>query len=340
MRLRYPGAIFQINRFPQPITLPEIGVSGLESSPALSSPPLSPDLQQQIGLHVRTEGDANVKFFGGLKKGLSAFDRVTTPEGKVVLLLFLILIFTIIFGIGYELISDAYDNYHANHLSAIEHLRIAQELCHESSGVFLCPEPNADQAISHLQKIPPNASEYSEAAKLLTSISSFREKEVASQERLKQERSAQIAKDEADRARLVSQSEDESRRQWLRNIGGEAHDKFTCGTSAENLAIISFDFGHYWWTDDGRCAEQQQKQKDYWQQLQQAQEERERQKQEEEQKKRDEDAEFDSYWPSTFRVDTDMDSFWLPNEERTCQTYPDDKGHVARCGLQYKRITS
>ena len=36
-----------------------------------------------------------------------------------------------------------------------------------------------------------------------------------------------------------------------------------------------------------------------------------------------------SYWPTTIRVDTDMDSFWLPDEERTCQTYPNDKGRIA-----------
>jgi hypothetical protein len=36
-----------------------------------------------------------------------------------------------------------------------------------------------------------------------------------------------------------------------------------------------------------------------------------------------------SYWPTTVRVDSDMDSFWLNNEERTCQTHPDDNGRVA-----------
>jgi TPR repeat protein len=36
-----------------------------------------------------------------------------------------------------------------------------------------------------------------------------------------------------------------------------------------------------------------------------------------------------SYWSTRIRVDTDMDSFWLPDEERTCQTYPSDKGKVA-----------
>jgi hypothetical protein len=48
-----------------------------------------------------------------------------------------------------------------------------------------------------------------------------------------------------------------------------------------------------------------------------------------EQKGRDENAQLSSYWPTTIRVDTDMDSFWLNDEERTCQTYPDAKGRVA-----------
>lgn len=38
---------------------------------------------------------------------------------------------------------------------------------------------------------------------------------------------------------------------------------------------------------------------------------------------------IDDYWSTTLRVDTDMDSFWLKDEERTCQTYPDEKGRVA-----------
>ncbi len=52
------------------------------------------------------------------------------------------------------------------------------------------------------------------------------------------------------------------------------------------------------------------------------------QRQVERQEKRDEDAQASSYWPTTIRVDTDMDSFWLPDEERTCQTFPDVKGRV------------
>ena len=47
------------------------------------------------------------------------------------------------------------------------------------------------------------------------------------------------------------------------------------------------------------------------------------------QKNRNEDAQIHSYWATTVRVDTDMDSFWLPDEERTCQTFPDNKGRVA-----------
>jgi DNA-binding response OmpR family regulator len=47
------------------------------------------------------------------------------------------------------------------------------------------------------------------------------------------------------------------------------------------------------------------------------------------QQTRDADAELSSYWPTTLRVDTDMDSFWLNNEERVCKTYPNDKGRVS-----------
>jgi hypothetical protein len=34
------------------------------------------------------------------------------------------------------------------------------------------------------------------------------------------------------------------------------------------------------------------------------------------QRKPNDGSAFDSYWPTTNRVDTDMDSFWLLNEER------------------------
>ncbi|MHB8301546.1 MAG: hypothetical protein ACYDC6_01720 [Acidobacteriaceae bacterium] len=89
-----------------------------------------------------------------------------------------------------------------------------------------------------------------------------------------------------------------------RNSSGQVHDPFTCATSTDNRPIISFDNGLHWWRDDGRCAEQLQK-------------------------NRDEDAEKYSYWSTTLRVDTDMDSFWLPDEERTCQSYPGENGEVS-----------
>ena len=111
-------------------------------------------------------------------------------------------------------------------------------------------------------------------------------------------------KEQPDAARLANESEQQSREQMLRNVEGTFHDSFTCATSTQNTPIMSFDNGHYWWADDGRCAARLQK-------------------------KRDEDAQPWSYWPTTIRVDTDMDTFWLANEERTCQTYPDDKGRVA-----------
>jgi hypothetical protein len=36
-----------------------------------------------------------------------------------------------------------------------------------------------------------------------------------------------------------------------------------------------------------------------------------------------------SFWPSTVRVQTDMNSSWLDQEERVCVSYPDDHGTVA-----------
>lgn len=49
---------------------------------------------------------------------------------------------------------------------------------------------------------------------------------------------------------------------------------------------------------------------------------REAEKEDRMQRKRDEAAEFSSYIPTKLRVDTDMNSFWLDQEERTCQSYP------------------
>ncbi len=104
----------------------------------------------------------------------------------------------------------------------------------------------------------------------------------------------------------------DSQRLWLAidqqvaqgNLQGQIHNRYSCTNSTENQPIISFDDGHSWFKDDGRCAARMQR-------------------------RRDEDAQLHSYWSTTIRVDTDMNSSWLPDEERTCQTYPDEKGRVA-----------
>ena len=83
-------------------------------------------------------------------------------------------------------------------------------------------------------------------------------------------------------------------------VQGPTQATYKCATSTKGQTIISLNNGATWQQDDGRC-----------------------------QKRRDEDAGLNSYWPTTLRVDTNMDSFWLPGEERTCQSYPDDSGGVS-----------
>ena len=91
-------------------------------------------------------------------------------------------------------------------------------------------------------------------------------------------------------------------------ICGTGHPS-SCATRTDagpcaSQPIMSIDNGSTWQWDDGRCAAKAQA-------------------------KRNSDAELSSYWPTKVRVDTDMDSFWLNREERTCETYPDAKGRVA-----------
>jgi hypothetical protein len=52
------------------------------------------------------------------------------------------------------------------------------------------------------------------------------------------------------------------------------------------------------------------------------------------QEQRDENASLDSYWPTTLRVVTNMNSFWLDQEERMCWSVPNGEGKVAivTCG--------
>jgi hypothetical protein len=211
-------------------------------------------------------------------------------------------------------LSDAYSAYEFNHLSSAEHLRLAQEACHSKQYGTICVD--SAEALPHLNKISRDAPEYGEATKLLDIIQ-LQEKNAA-----ERERQAAAARGAA-LVRLANQSEQESREQIQRNIAGTAHDSYKCSTSTTGTTIFSFDNGHYWWPDDGRCAAEKEKAEQQRQSEQRAAHERA-------QRQRDEDAGLFSYWPTTLRVNTDMDSFWLNNEERTCQTFPDDKGRVTR----------
>lgn len=109
--------------------------------------------------------------------------------------------------------------------------------------------------------------------------------------------------------------EEVSRYHMLQNVQGEAHDAFTCATSTDSQPIMSFNGGRSWWRDDGRCAAREQRQ-------------------------RDDDAQVHSYWSTTVRVDTDMDSTWLPQEERSCQSVPGGQGRVAAVHCDGGRVTN
>jgi hypothetical protein len=246
--------------------------------------------------------------FSALKRGLSAFNKATPPNVKLFLVLFAscVALFVLV------VVSDWYDNYKAAHLSSADQLERAEAICPKvGRSAFACSSADPDNAISHLGKIPKGAPEYGQAAEMTSSLRAWQQ--------LLQKRLGEAL---AEQHRIANQSNEEASQQYLRNTAGEARDRFECGTSMESTPIMSFDYKHHWWADDGRCAAQEEAQ-------QQAKQEAERQQREAEQKKLDEDAQLESYWPTTLRVDTDMDSFWFNDEERTCQTYPDSKGRVA-----------
>jgi len=245
------------------------------------------------------------KFANALKRGFSAFNARTPLGGKLLIVCFVILFGCIGVLIIQEYIREALENYRFEHLSSAQHLALAKEICMISgTNASTCASIQLDDAIGHLKRISQTAPEYAEASRLLDLI------------RLQQQKMEIVKANAIARAtKIANQSEQQSREQMWRNLQGESHDSFTCGTSTENAPIMSFDNGHYWWQDDGRCAATEQKKREA--------------EQKAEQNQRDEDAQLSSYWPTTIRVDTDMDSFWLPDEERICQTYPNDKGRVA-----------
>jgi hypothetical protein len=206
--------------------------------------------------------------------------------------IFLLLTFGLLAGlVGIGIYNDKPNNDRFDHLSAAEHLNRALVACGADAKNCLNP---AD-AYRELWAIPKSAQEYNVASALLLSIQ---------QQQISTQPSAdKLPTSEQNSANKLPASE-QPYDQMQRNVQGIAHDAFTCANSTENTPIMSFDNGNNWWKDDGRCAEQLQK-------------------------ARDSEAENYSYWSTTLRVDTDIDSFWLPGEERTCQTYPDNKGKVA-----------
>lgn len=187
--------------------------------------------------------------------------------------------------------SESYANYKFKRLSSAEHLKAAQDICHTKVFADDCTGGSPGEAAKHLYAIPASASERKDALDLLTII---KRKELSKE--------SEPANSDQNESASTSQN---SERNFTCSRGypkscAKGEDDGPCAFRP----IMSFNNGTSWEWDDGRCAAKEQKQ-------------------------RDEAAEMDSYWPTTLRVDTDMDSFWLNNEERTCQTYPDNKGHVA-----------
>lgn len=244
-----------------------------------------------------------------LRKGLLAFNRSLPNSAKATLLFLFIFAALFLFSV----ISDRYAEYRENHPSPSDHLRIALAICPKDG---TCE--NVDAAISHLQQIPANAPEYQGALNDIVYYRNFKELQQFRQQAIQQG----FEKRKAEHDRLISQSEESSRTQMLKNVAGEAHDSFYCDPSLGGAPDMSFDFGHYWWSDDGRCTARLEKERE-------AKERAEQEQRAQQQKQRDADAELSSYWPTTLRVDSDIDSSWLPDEERTCQTHPDNGGRIA-----------
>jgi len=228
-----------------------------------------------------------------LRNAWSAFSKATPFSGKFVAAALLFLVAWALLDMLYTRYADFRADFHFNHLSYADHLRIAKSICHvvDTSTATTCFSTDTVEASRHLEKIASNAGEYAEASKLLT-----------------------VIRNQEERIRAHERQALEKARSPLEQARSQT--SFTCSSGYPKSCtkpddadctlrpIISLDNGATWVRDDGRCAAR-------------------------EQKKRDDDAEVYSYWPTTLRVDTDIDSSWLNDEERTCQTYPDKKGRVS-----------
>ena len=169
--------------------------------------------------------------------------------------------------------------------------------------------------VRHLQKISSAAPEYREAVIFLGTIR-HQEKQVAE----RQQHTAE--KEYAERIRMASQSEQNSRAQWSKNIQGLAHDSYHCGTSVAKTPIVSFD-NHYWYADDGRRAavvhEQQQE---------------EESKRQSERKRRDDVAQLYCYWSTTLRVNTRHGFILAPERRADVSNIPRRQWKSGRNRLQ------
>lgn len=236
----------------------------------------------------------------GITQGFLLFTKMVCKTESPIFSDKLVSAFVIVFPLSVAIlltigvVSDSLEPKKNDHGTAVDNMSPTEHLAQakaECGNGSLCLNPI--EAAYQISMIPSSAPEYGEASKLLATIMQQESRENAE---LLEKTGTEIQKSD--------DAEQRSREQMQRNFQGEAHDSFSCATSTEKEPIVSFDDGKFWWKDDGRCAER-------------------------EQKRRDEDAQIYSYWPNTVRVNTDMDSFWLPDEERNCQTLPDDKGRVS-----------
>lgn len=255
-----------------------------------------------------------------LSTGFATFYRVTPLGSQVLGLLICLAVSWVLF----EGVAELLDNYRiggANDIPPSLRLEKAKELCPElQPDEFGCSGLNESNAIAQLEQVPQDATAFQGASDMLKGLRA----QQRSREEAARKAAATVASETLQHCqRLRTQSEDESRRQWLHNVFVNGRDAFACDETKPSL--VSFDEGHYWWPDDGRCAAKMRAKQD----AEQEQRRLELLRAAAEQKARDERAWLSSFWSTTLRVDTDMNSSWLPNEERTCQTYPDRNGRVS-----------
>jgi hypothetical protein len=244
------------------------------------------------------------RIIGARKVGFRAFWETLPLSAKIIIPGIVCLFGLFAALLIQERIAEYRENYHLEHMTSALHLAEAKTLCRISEvGNSKCLAVPLANALYHLDKIPPSAPEHTEAAALAIVI---QQQQAIIDRAVAAAQSAATVREKAPEPERLF--EDPRKAKLMRNVLGQAHDPYECSISTNSKDIMSFDSGQSWWLDDGRCAQERSTR---------------------EQRERDNAAKLHSYWSTTIRVDTDMDPSWLPNEERTCQTQPDDKGKVA-----------